>query len=65
MGLFGKLFDKKECAICGGEIGLLGNRKLEDEKEFFMSGSLLPEGFEAFQKEFIEETHLFYNEQTS
>lgn len=30
MGLFGKLFEKKECAICGGEIGLLGNRKLED-----------------------------------
>lgn len=30
MALFGKLFDKKECAICGGEIGLLGNRKLED-----------------------------------
>ena len=30
MGLFGKLFDKKECDICGGEIGLLGNRKLED-----------------------------------
>ena len=28
MGLFGKLFEKKECAICGGEIGLLGNRKL-------------------------------------
>lgn len=30
MGIFGKLFDKKECAFCGGEIGLLGNRKLED-----------------------------------
>ena len=30
MGLFGKLFEKKECAICGGEIGLLGNRKLDD-----------------------------------
>ena len=30
MGLFGKLFDKKECSLCGGEIGLLGNRKLED-----------------------------------
>ena len=30
MGLFGKLFEKKECCICGGEIGLLGNRKLED-----------------------------------
>ena len=30
MGLFGKIFDKKECSICGGEIGLMGNRKLED-----------------------------------
>ena len=35
----------------------------ENEKEFFMSGSRLPEGFEEFQKEFIEETILFYNEQ--
>ena len=24
------LFDKKDCAICGAKIGLLGNRKLED-----------------------------------
>lgn len=30
MGLFGKMFEKKSCDICGGEIGLLGNRKLED-----------------------------------
>jgi hypothetical protein len=30
MGFFKKLFEKKECSICGGEIGLLGNRKLED-----------------------------------
>ena len=30
MALFGKIFEKKECSICGGEIGLLGNRKLED-----------------------------------
>ncbi len=30
MGLFGNLFEKKSCDICGGEIGLLGNRKLED-----------------------------------
>ena len=30
MGLFGGLFDKKVCDLCGGEIGLLGNRKLED-----------------------------------
>lgn len=30
MGFFGKLFEKKACSVCGGEIGLLGNRKLED-----------------------------------
>ena len=30
MGLFGNIFEKKECAICGKEIGLLGNRKLAD-----------------------------------
>jgi len=30
MGLFDKLFTKKICSVCGGEIGLLGNRKLED-----------------------------------
>ena len=30
MALFGKLFEKKVCSICGGEIGLLGNRKLAD-----------------------------------
>jgi len=29
MGFF-DVFKKKECDICGGEIGLLGNRKLED-----------------------------------
>ncbi|MBQ8111464.1 MAG: DUF4428 domain-containing protein [Clostridia bacterium] len=30
MGILGKLFEKKECDICGGEIGLMGNRKLTD-----------------------------------
>ena len=30
MALFGKLFEKKQCSICGSDIGLLGNRKLED-----------------------------------
>ena len=30
MGILGKIFDKKECDICGGDIGLLGNRKLSD-----------------------------------
>ena len=28
MGFLKKLFEKKDCEICGGEIGLLGNRKL-------------------------------------
>ena len=30
MGLLGGLFEKKQCAFCGGEIGMLGNKKLED-----------------------------------
>lgn len=30
MGILGKIFDKKECDICGNDIGLFGNRKLED-----------------------------------
>lgn len=30
MGFLGKLFKKKVCDICGGEIGMLGNRKLDD-----------------------------------
>ena len=30
MGLFDNVFQKKVCAVCGNEIGLLGNRKLED-----------------------------------
>ena len=30
MGFLKKLFEKKDCEICGGEIGLLGNKKLVD-----------------------------------
>ena len=30
MGLFGNVFEKKICSVCGEEIKLLGNRKLED-----------------------------------
>ena len=30
MGILDKIFDKKICAVCGGEIGLIGNRKLAD-----------------------------------
>ncbi len=30
MGILGKLFEKKICSVCGNEIRLLSNRKLED-----------------------------------
>lgn len=30
MAFFSNLFKKKNCSVCNGEIGLLGNRKLED-----------------------------------
>ena len=30
MGFLKNLFAKKDCEICGGEIGLLGNKKLVD-----------------------------------
>ncbi len=30
MGILGKLFEKKICSVCGSEIKLLSNRKLED-----------------------------------
>ena len=30
MGFLKNLFEKKDCEICGGEIGLLGNTKLAD-----------------------------------
>ena len=42
MGLFGKMFEKKTCSICGGEIGLLGNRKLEDGNLCKEAGKLSP-----------------------
>ncbi|MBQ4547244.1 MAG: DUF4428 domain-containing protein [Oscillospiraceae bacterium] len=30
MGLFGKLFEKENCAFCGKELGVFGKKKLED-----------------------------------
>ena len=30
MGLFGKLFEKKYCSICGAEAGMLSRSKIED-----------------------------------
>jgi len=39
--------------------------RFEGRKEYVASGSLLPEGFEAFRKEFIEEIRDFYHEYKS
>jgi len=30
MGFFDKMFEKKECAICGTELGLLGKTKIDE-----------------------------------
>ena len=30
MGFFDKMFEKKECAICGTELGLLGKTKISE-----------------------------------
>lgn len=30
MGLFGRLFEKKNCAICGKELGVFGKKKIAD-----------------------------------
>ena len=32
MGFFDKMFEKKECAICGTELGILGKTKIFIEK---------------------------------
>ena len=46
MGFFKKLFEKKDCEICGGEIGLLGNRKLVDGDMCKMCAAKLSPWFE-------------------
>ena len=45
MGLFGKMFEKKTCAFCGEDIGLFGNRKLEDGNMCKECASLLSPWF--------------------
>ena len=64
MGLFGKLFEKKECAICGGEIGLLGNRKLEDGNMCKACASKLSPWFDERRHSTVEqiESQLAYRE---
>lgn len=55
MGLFDKIFEKKECAICGQEVGLLGNRKLEDGNMCKDCTKLLSPWFEERRHSTVEE----------
>lgn len=55
MGLLGKIFEKKECAICGGEIGLMGNRKLEDGNMCKKCAGLLSPWFSDRRQSTVEE----------
>ncbi|KIR02825.1 hypothetical protein P261_01640 [Lachnospiraceae bacterium TWA4] len=65
MGLFGKLFDKKSCSICGGEIGLLGNRKLEDGNMCKNCASKLSIWFDGRRHSTVDQIneHLNYREE--
>lgn len=64
MGLFGKLFDKKQCSICGADIGLLGNRKLEDGNLCKECASKLSPYFDDRRHSTVEQIadHLAYRE---
>ena len=65
MALFGNLFKKKECAICGGEIGLLGNRKLEDGNMCKKCAGLLSRWFDDRRHSTVEQikAQLAYREE--
>lgn len=65
MGLFDKIFQKKECSICGGEIGLLGNRKLEDGNMCKNCASQLSPWFSDRRNSTVEEikAQLVYREE--
>lgn len=67
MGLLGKLFEKKECDICGGEIGLLGNRKLEDGNLCKKCAALLSPFMTDRRQTTVEgiRQHLAYREQNA
>ena len=64
MGLF-DVFKKKECSICGGEIGLLGNRKLTDGNMCKHCAAKLSPWFEDRRESTVEEINeqLRYREQ--
>lgn len=59
------LFKKKECDICGGEIGLLGNRKLEDGNMCKNCAKQLSPWFSDRRKSTVEEirAQLAYREE--
>jgi len=59
------LFDKKTCDICGGKIGLLGNRKLEDGNMCKDCASLLSPFMTDRRKTTVDEIkeHLAYREE--
>ncbi len=65
MALFGNLFEKKHCDICGSEIGLLGNRKLEDGNLCKNCAAKLSPWFSDRRKSTVEEirAQLAYREQ--
>lgn len=66
MGLF-DAFKKKECSICGGEIGILGNRKLEDGNCCKHCARKLSPWFEDRRKSTVEQIkeQLAYREQNA
>ena len=55
MGLFGNVFEKKQCSICGKDIGLLGNRKLSDGNMCKNCASLLSPFFSERRASTVEE----------
>ncbi len=55
MGLFGNVFEKKQCSICGKDIGLLGNRKLSDGNMCKDCASLLSPFFSDRRASTVEE----------
>ena len=66
MGLF-DIFKKKECCICGNEVGLLGNRKLEDGNMCSKCTKKLSPWFEERRHSTVEQikAQLQYREQNS
>ena len=65
MDFLKKMFEKKECSICGKESGLLGNRKLEDGNLCKECTSKLSPWFEERRHATVQsiQAHLWYREQ--